>query len=94
MKISWVDYVIDVPQTGTYSMEVMLAAANRNQVLDVSCGTEKLGTINIPGTTGLWKKMAPVDIKLEKGKQTLRISAPMERGIAIRWFELTPTGTK
>jgi len=36
MKISWVDYVIDVPETGTCGMEVMLAAANRDQVLDVS----------------------------------------------------------
>jgi hypothetical protein len=88
MKISWVDYVIDVPETGTYGMEVMLAAANRDQVLDVSCGMEKLGTINIPGTIGLWKKMPPVDIKLTKGRQTLRISAPMQRGVAIRWFEL------
>jgi len=30
MKISWVDYVIDVPEAGTYAMEVMLAAANRD----------------------------------------------------------------
>jgi hypothetical protein len=88
MKISWIDYSVDVPETGTYGMEVMLAAANRDQVLDVSRGTEKLGTINIPGTIGLWKKMPPVDIKLTKGRQTLRISAPMQRGVAIRWFEL------
>ncbi len=88
MNLSWVEYSIDVPETGTYGMEVMLAAANRDQVLDVSCGTEKLGTIKIPGTIGLWKKMPPVNIELKKGKQTLRISAPMQRGIAIRWFEL------
>ena len=90
MKISWIDYPIEVPETGTYAMEIMVAAANRDQVLDVSCGTEKLGTIKIPGTTGLWKKMEPVDIKLNKGSQTLRISAPAQRGVAIRWFELTP----
>jgi hypothetical protein len=88
MNLSWVEYSIDVPETGTYGMEVMLAAANRDQVLDVSCGTEKLGTIKIPGTIGLWKKMPPVDIELKKGKQTLRISAPLQRGVAIRWFEL------
>lgn len=87
---SWLDYVIDVPADGTYAMEVMLAAANRDLVLDVSCGGEKLGTVKIPGTVGLWGKMAPVDIKLKKGTQTLRISAPFQRGIAIRWFELTP----
>ncbi|MEI8374261.1 MAG: carbohydrate-binding protein [Planctomycetota bacterium] len=90
MKISWIDYSIDVPEAGTYAMEIMVAAANRDQVLDVSCGTEKLGTIKIPGTTGLWKKMEPVDINLKKGPQSLKISAPLQRGVAIRWFELTP----
>ena len=71
-------------------MEIMVAAANRDQFLDVSSGDEKLGTIKIPGTIGLWKKMDPIDIKLKKGVQTLRISAPLQRGVAIRWFELTP----
>jgi hypothetical protein len=88
MKLTWVDYAIEVPETGSYAMEIMVAAANRDQVLDVSCGPEKLGTIQIPGTIGLWQKMPPVDIKLNQGAQTLRISAPLQRGVAIRWFEL------
>jgi hypothetical protein len=91
MKTNWVEYSIDVPAAGTYALEVMLAAANRDQVLEVSCGEEKLGTVAIPGTTGLWKKMQAVDVKLNKGPQTLRITSPaMQRGISIRWFELTP----
>lgn len=88
INYSFVDYLIDAPADGTYALEVMLAAANRDLVLDVSRGEEKLGTVKIPGTTGLWQKMAPVDIKLNKGPQTIRISAPFQRGIAIRWFEL------
>ena len=88
MKSSWVEYTIEVPETATYAMEIMVAAANREQVLDVSCGNDKLGTIHIPGTLGLWQKMPPVDIHLNKGSQTLRISAPLQRGVAIRWFEL------
>jgi hypothetical protein len=88
MKTTWVDYSIDVPKTGIYAMEVMVAAANRDQTLDVSCGTEKLGTIRIPGTIGLWQKMPPIDIRLNQGAQSLRISAPLQRGVAIRWFEL------
>jgi hypothetical protein len=90
MKISWIDYSLDIPEAGTYAMEIMVAAANRDQFLHVSSGDEKLGTIKIPGTIGLWKKMDPIDIKLKKGVQTLRISAPLQRGVAIRWFELTP----
>ena len=72
---SWVEYAIDVPEDGTYSLEAMLAAANRDLVLNVSCGGEKLGAVAIPGTTGLWQKMAPVDVALRKGLQTLRLSA-------------------
>ncbi len=90
MKISWIDYSLDIPQAGTYAMEVMVAAANRDQFLHVSSGDEKLGTIKIPGTIGLWRKMPPIDVNLKKGVQTLRISAPLQRGVAIRWFELTP----
>lgn len=91
MKISWIDYSLDIPEAGTYAMDIMVAAANRDQVLHVSSGDEQLGTIKIAGTIGLWKKMDPIAIKLKKGVQTLRISSPSgQRGIAIRWFELTP----
>lgn len=85
---SWVEYIIDAPEAGTYSLEVMLAAANRDLVLDVNRGAEKLGTVKIPGTQGLWQKMQPVDIALVKGPQPIRFSAPFQRGIAVRWFEL------
>ena len=87
---SWLEYAIDVPATGTYSLEVMLASANRGQVLDVSSGADKLGTVTIPGTIGLWKKMAPVELNLRQGRTTLRFTAPFQRGVAVRWFELTP----
>lgn len=91
MKVSWVEYAIDVPEAGTYSLEIMYAAANRDMVLEVSSGDEKLGTVSIPGTTGLWRKMEPADIKLRKGPQTIRITSPQgQRGISIRWFELSP----
>ncbi|MCE9554156.1 MAG: hypothetical protein K8T91_12375 [Planctomycetes bacterium] len=87
---SWLEYAIDVPATGTYSLEVMLATANRGQVLHVTSGKETLGTVTIPGTIGLWKKMAPVELPLKEGRTTLRVSAPFQRGVAVRWFELTP----
>ncbi|HUX15397.1 MAG TPA: carbohydrate-binding protein, partial [Phycisphaerae bacterium] len=89
---SWIDYPIDVPATGTYGIIMRVAAANVDQVLDISSGTNKLATINIPNTTGLWTTTEAVDIKLDKGTQTLRISAPYQRGIAVRWFELKPKG--
>lgn len=91
MKVSWVDYSIEVPEAGIYALEIMYACANRDMVLEISSGDEKLGTVKIPGTTGLWRKMDPADIKLKKGVQPFRITSPQgQRGISIRWFELTP----
>jgi len=88
MKSSWVDYKIDVPTPGTYSLELQVAAPNFDQVMDVNIGTTKLATLNIPNTRGLWETTKPVDIALEKGPQTLRLAAPFQRGVAVRWLEL------
>ena len=88
MESSWIDYAVDVPATATYGIVMRVAAVNVDQVLDISSGTNKLATINIPNTTGSWTTTEAVDLKLNKGAQTLRISAPYQRGIAVRWFEL------
>jgi hypothetical protein len=50
--------------------------------------------INLPNTYGLWLTTAPVDIKLIQGEQTIWLFAPFQRGVALRWFELRPKGTK
>jgi hypothetical protein len=92
MTTSWIDYAVDVPAAGTYGIVIRVAAVNVDQVLDISSGTNKLATIHIPNTTGLWTTTEAVDLKLNKGTQTLRISAPFQRGIAVRWLELKPKG--
>ncbi len=67
---------------------------NREQVLDVSCGADRLATVTIPNSYELWAMTPAVDIALKKGPQTLRISTGFQRGVALRWFELRPKGTK
>ncbi|MEI6654109.1 MAG: carbohydrate-binding protein [Verrucomicrobiota bacterium] len=88
MQTCWVDYAIDVPAAGTYAMIVRATVVNMDQVLEVSTGDTKLATISIPNTYGVWTTTPAVEVKLDKGPQTLRLSAPMQRGVAIRWFEL------
>lgn len=88
MNVSWIEYPLDVPEPGVYGLTMRVAAVNYKQVLEVSSGKEKLATIKIPNTTGLWQTTDEVDIRLEKGLQTLRFSAPYQRGIALRWLEL------
>ncbi|MHC4200457.1 MAG: carbohydrate-binding protein [Planctomycetota bacterium] len=94
MQNAWVDYAIDVPKAGTYVLEMRVAVANLDQVLDVSRGRDKLATVKIPISYGLWATTPAVDVALKRGPQTLRISTGFQRGVALRWFELRPKGTK
>ena len=88
MTTTWVDYVIEAPEAGEYGLTMRVAAANRDQVLYISSSGRKLATIKLPSTHGLWDTTDEVSIKLDKGPQNLRVSAPFQRGVAIRWFEL------
>lgn len=92
MPSSWVDYTLDVPATGTYTLQMRVATPNFDQVLDIGSDTNKLATVKVPNTTGLWGTTEVVDVKLDKGIQTLRVSAPFQRGVAVRWLELKPKG--
>jgi hypothetical protein len=94
MQNAWVDYPINVPATGIYGLTMRVAVANREQVLDITSGTTKLATVNIPNSYGVWETTAPVDLKLSRGVQTLRVSTPFQRGVTLRWFELKPKGTR
>lgn len=88
VKESWIDYALDVPASGTYALQIRAATPNFDQVLDISAGATKLATVNVPNTAGLWGTTSAVDVKLDKGVQTVRVSAPFQRGVAVRWFEL------
>lgn len=85
---SWVDYPLDVSVAGTYSLVLKVAAANVEQIFSVKAGTNEAVTVRIPWSEGLWDMTPAVDVKLAKGQQTLRISAPYQRGIAVRHLEI------
>ena len=92
MESSWIDYTVDVPAAGTYGLTMRVATPNREQVLDVGVDTNQLATVDIPNTTGLWGTTEEVELRLKEGTRTLRFSAPYQRGIAVRWFELNSKG--
>jgi hypothetical protein len=85
---SWIEYVLDAPATGTYAMALRTATPNFDQVLEISFGTNKPATVKVPNTAGLWGTTPAVNINLSRGMQTVRVSAPFQRGVAIRWIEL------
>lgn len=95
MEFQWADYAIEAPAAGIYQISMRAAAINVDQVLEVLSGETKLATVEIPLSFGLWQETKPVEVKLEKGVQTLRIQTPVsvaaenhKRGIALKSFEL------
>jgi hypothetical protein len=85
---SWLEYTLDVPAAGNYSVELKAATPNDEQIFDLSAGAAKPVQIKIPNTTGLWGQTPPVEVRLEPGRQTLKIAAPAQRGVAVRYVEL------
>ncbi|MHC5054571.1 MAG: discoidin domain-containing protein, partial [Planctomycetota bacterium] len=45
--------------------------------------------VDIPNSFGLWSSTPPVEMKLKKGSQTLRVSAGFQRGVALIWIPVT-----
>ena len=76
MKEQWADYTIDVPAAGTYQITMKAACINEDQLLEVCSGDKVIATVPIPLSYGLWQETKPVELKLEKGIQTLRIQTP------------------
>jgi hypothetical protein len=89
LEESWVEYPLEVETAGTYMLEMRVAAANVDQVLNITTG-DKPVAVRVPNTSGLWGMTPAAEIKLDKGRQTLRVSAPFQRGVAIQSLQLKP----
>ena len=88
MKSAWAEYAVDVPQTGTYQLQLRVSLANREQVLDIGVDGKACAKVKLPNTYGLWSTVPAAEIELAKGARTIRISTPFQRGVSMRWVEL------
>jgi hypothetical protein len=97
MNEQWADYDIHVPVAGTYVITMKAACINVDQLLEVCSGTNVIAKVDIPLSFGLWTETKPVELKLAKGMQTLRVQTPVsvknaenhKRSMALKSFELT-----
>jgi len=88
-------YAVEVPETGTYGLTMRIAVVNFEQAIEVAVGTDKPVSVKVANTRGLWETTPAVDVRLQKGTQTLMLTRPAsQRGLALRWLELKPKGTK
>jgi hypothetical protein len=96
MNEQWADYGVNVPVAGTYVITMKAACINVDQVLEICSGTNVIAKVDIPLSFGVWIETKPVELKLAKGMQTLRVQTPVsvknaenhKRSIALKSFEL------
>jgi len=84
----WMEYNIDVPESGTYAFNVRLASTQAGTIR-VDRNGQTLSTVNFTNT-GSWQtwKTFHFTLDLEAGEQTLRLIAP-SGGFNLNWIELT-----
>jgi len=84
-----IEYVVEVPETGIYSLTMRTAVVNFEQSIDVAVGADKPISVKVPNTHGLWGTTPEVDVQLKKGTQTFTLTRPAsQRGLALRYLEL------
>jgi len=87
----WMDYNVNVPTAGTWTIKFRLAAGSTGAQFQVrkSDGTV-LSTINVPGTGGWqnWQTVATT-VSLSAGNQTIRLYSTTWNGWNINWLEFT-----
>jgi len=90
---SRLEYRINVPRAGRYSLTARVVTVNYNQQLVVSANDDESDIImEMPYTCGTWKDCEPVTLSLKKGENTLNLLRrdPPQYGVAIKSFELRP----
>jgi len=85
----WMDYNINVPTAGTYTVQYRVASPNTTGQIQLKSGNTVLATTNIPNTGG-WQNWQTVtsDVNLAAGNQTLRVYANVG-GINLNWINFT-----
>jgi hypothetical protein len=86
------EYVFDAPQSGKYQLTAKVATVQDGQIFILSANNDKQ-TIESPApyTLGMWQETQPVELTLERGKNTLHFELKTgSRGVTIKDFTLKP----
>jgi len=68
--------VVEVPKSGIYGLTMRAAVVNFEQSIEVAVGAGEPVSVGVPNTHGLWGTTPEVDVRLEKGTQTLTLTRP------------------
>jgi hypothetical protein len=86
----WLDYTINVPAEGQYTVELRVASLNKTGSLSLKNGTTTLATFSLPNGTGGWQTWTTLSktVSLKAGNQTLRLSVT-GKDININWMKIS-----
>lgn len=91
----WLEYTVDVPTAGTYTLSVRAGAVDAGRTLEFSACGAVLASVTIPQISA-WGEMAtapPVTVELEAGLQVLRVTVGASDYLDFDSFTLTEGGT-
>lgn len=77
LKGEWLEYTVNVASTGTYTIDLRVAANGDGKTFHVEMdGADKTGPISVPNTGGWqnWKTVSVADIALISGQHVMRIA--------------------
>ncbi|RYY54242.1 MAG: carbohydrate-binding protein [Chitinophagaceae bacterium] len=87
---SWMEYDIDVPDSGAYRIRFRVAA-NTNSSLRIIADTTVLSTLSLPASGGwqTWSTVTSAPLVFGPGQKTIRITANTS-GWNFNWLEFVP----
>ncbi len=88
---NWMDYKVNVENTGTYSVALRIASFKGNGQIQILSGTSVLTSVDIPSTKS-WDKWTTINTKinLSAGSQTLRLFVTAG-GFDLNWIKFYAT---
>ena len=92
----WMTYNVNIPSSGTYTVEYRIASPNSTGKLQLEKGggATSYGSLNVPNTGG-WQNWQTISqtVNLSAGQQTLAIKA-LGNSWNINWFRISSSSTK
>lgn len=85
----WIEYTVDVPTTGTYTIDTRVASLQGGGRFHLTfAGIDRTGDIVVPNTTG-WQTWTTVSAtaSLQAGTQVMRFT-PTVSGFNVNWFDI------
>lgn len=89
----WLEYTIDVANTGIYDLDLRVAAEGTGKALHIDLdGVALTGSVNLPNTGGwqVWQTLPLTNLQLNKGVHVMRITFDANY-MNLNYFDFKPT---